>query len=148
MSYRLDYKEMLPDVIERMKKEHDEFRRKIDRIQNLVDEQNLTVAFSLLSVLKTEILRHAIEEEAIVARSIMKYSKEESAESVRILQGHRKLTHFFNYVLPKLPIMGQENAQRQINDFLSFLRKHHSEEESTVFRLALNGITRCHAVSR
>jgi iron-sulfur cluster repair protein YtfE (RIC family) len=141
MSYRLDYNELLPNVIARMKREHNEFHEKIERIQDLVNTQNLTVALSLLSVLKTEILRHAVEEEAIVARSIMKHRKDESQQSIQVLQGHREVTRFFNEVLPKLPSSSRENEVKQINDFISFLMKHHSEEEAIVFPLALKGVT-------
>lgn len=137
MRYTFDYNELLPDVIDRMKREHSEFRGKLDRIQDLVNEQNITLAISLLSTLKMEILRHAVEEEAIVARAIMKYSKNEAAESVRVLQGHRKLAHFFNEILPKLPMSTKENATRRVREFISFLLIHQAEEESIVFQLAL-----------
>ena len=137
MRYTLDYNELLPDVIERMKRDHSEFQIKLERIRELVNEKSFTMAISLLSTLKTEILRHAVEEEAVVARVIMKNFKDESGESVRILQGHREITHFFNEILPKLPMDTGENATKKVLEIISFLLKHQSDEESIVFQLAL-----------
>ena len=137
MRYTLDYNELLPDVIERMKRDHSEFQIKLVRIRELVNEKSITIAISLLSTLKTEILRHAVEEEAVVARVIMKNFKDESGESVRILQGHREITHFFNDILPKLPMDTRENATKKVLEIISFLLKHQSDEESIVFQLAL-----------
>ena len=137
MRYTLDYNELLPDVIERMKRDHSEFQIKLERIRELVNEKSITIAISLLSTLKTEILRHAVEEEAVVARVIMKNFKDESGESVRILQGHREITHFFNEILPKLPMDTRENATKKVLEIIAFLLKHQSDEESIVFKLAL-----------
>ncbi|MGI0078231.1 MAG: hemerythrin domain-containing protein [Nitrososphaerales archaeon] len=137
MSYRFDYREPLSSVIERMGKEHFDFKSKLARIQRTADSGNVPVALSLLTVLKTEVLRHAVEEEAILARVIMKNAKKESGESVSVLQAHRTITHFFNDVLPTLQNMEEMEARRKIVEFASFLMKHHDDEERIVFPLAV-----------
>jgi hypothetical protein len=137
LNYKLDYNELLSDVVERMKEEHLETRRKLDRIQYLTNEHNLPVAYGLLALLKQEVLRHAVEEEAIVARVIMKYFKDESAQSIEILRGHREISHFFNEVLPSLPQMDRKDSEKKISEFVFFLAKHQGQEEEIVFPLAL-----------
>ena len=137
MSYKLDYAEPVGDVIQRLVGEHAEFRGKLKRIRKEIELGNLPVALDLLSILKAEVLRHAVEEEAIVAREIMrKKSAKESEESVRVLQEHRNIVHFFNNMLPKLQSGGPESAMLQLKEFLSFLEKHHEKEQMVVFPLA------------
>ena len=119
-----------------MTKEHAEFKSKLERIQRAVNAGNLPVALSLLLILKAEVLRHAVEEEAILARSIMRNAKKKSTESVKVLQGHRTIAHFFNDVLPTIQKMSQSEARKQIDEFVSFLVNHHQAEEDIVFPLA------------
>ncbi|HZW56592.1 MAG TPA: hemerythrin domain-containing protein [Nitrososphaerales archaeon] len=141
MSYRLDYKEPIEYVIQTLVEEHVEFRTKFERIRRAVDAGNMPVALSLLSVLKTEILRHAVEEEAILARAIMKNARKKSSESVRILQEHRRIAHFFNDVLPELQRKNERSGstRNEIREFLFFLENHHIEEQEVVFPLASGG---------
>lgn len=135
MSYRLDYLEPIPKVVERLEGEHLEFGHKLERIKTT---KNTKVAISLLALLKPEILRHAIEEEARLVRTIMKESKSESTESITVMQEHRRITEFLNDVMPHLQEIPEKKARKEIDEFVSEVQKHHAEEEKIVFPLALS----------
>ena len=66
MSFRVDYNEPISDVVTRLIEEHKEIDRKLERISEITSNKdgNLKVAISLLDAVSTEILRHAVEEEA------------------------------------------------------------------------------------
>lgn len=142
MSYRLDYDESVSSIVNRLKQEHKEIDRKLERISKIARTKNgnLKVAVSLMNAVKTEILRHAVEEEARLARVIMESSetRKKSDEPVRILQEHRRIKEFFE---DELPYLLDENSERRgrkkIGDFTELLIRHHMEEEKEVFPLAL-----------
>src|SRR5208283_2578189 len=106
MSYRLDYHESIPNVVSRLRQEHKEIGRKLQRISKICDKKDadLRVAVSLLKAVSTEVLRHAVEEEARLASAIMNSSKEgkasDVARSLKILQEHRRIKEFFDDELP------------------------------------------------
>ena len=142
MSYRMDYEEPISDVVTRLVQEHEEIDRKLKRISEISSnrDRNLRVAISLLNSVSTEILRHAIEEEARLARVIMESdeTRKSSDESVKILQEHRRIREFFD---DELPYVMDENSEKQtrkmITEFVEFLIKHHKEEEEELFPLSL-----------
>ena len=142
MSYRLDYDESVCSVVKRLKQEHEEIDRKLEGISKIARTKNgnLKVAVSLLNAIKTEILRHAVEEEGRLARVIMESSeiRKKSDESVRILQEHRRIKEFFE---DELPYLLDENSERQgrkkIGDFTELMIRYCMEEEKEVFSLAL-----------
>lgn len=142
MSYRLDYDEDVLKVIDRLKDEHRDVDRKLSRIAEIsrnYEGGKLEVALSLLRTVSTEILRHAVEEEAIVARIIMKSktTKEDSIESVSILQEHRRIKEFFEDKLPYLTNeLSEHTARREILEFIDEVNTHHKDEENVVFPLA------------
>src|SRR5579875_819200 len=117
MSYRLDYEEPVPVVLERLEEEHREIDNKLSRIAEICESQEgkLSVALSLLNTIKTEILRHAVEEEARVARAILqsKETKQESYESISILQEHRRIKEFLEEKLPYLSYEASEKAAKR-----------------------------------
>jgi hypothetical protein len=142
MSYKLDYEEPMFRVVRRLRQEHGEIDRKLRRISKISksEDGNLKVAVSLLNSIKTEILRHAIEEEARIARVIMdsNEAKNNSYESTKILQEHRRIKEFFE---DKLPYLLEENsesrARREISEFVNLVIEHHREEEKETFPLSL-----------
>jgi len=97
----------------------------------------MKVAITELNVIKPLILRHAVEEEARLMRPIMWEHKDESEESIIILRYHRPLVDFFDHRLPNLDKLPEQVARREVGIFVKELRKHHLEEEKTVFPLAL-----------
>jgi len=137
MTMSLDYNEPLPKVLERLKDEHRELVPKLRRIEQLADSGDLKVVVTELKVIKPLVLRHAVEEEARLMRPIMWEYKEKSQESIIILRYHRELEDFFEHRLPKLTSLPEKVARREVGIFVKELRKHHQEEEKTLFPLAL-----------
>jgi iron-sulfur cluster repair protein YtfE (RIC family) len=142
MSYKLDYDEEMPEVIARLLEEHREIDNKLSRIAGICrnyEDGKLHVAMSLLKSMSEEILRHAVEEEAIVARAIMRAeaTKNSSNESITILQDHRRIKEFLEDKLPYLPHEASERkARKEVLNFVNELTAHHRAEEEIVFPLA------------
>jgi hemerythrin-like domain-containing protein len=144
MSYRLDYEEPISDVVERLKQEHSEIDRKLEKIsevaRNSKNIKKLKVAVSLLNAESTEILRHAVEEEARLARAIMQTrdTRDASDYSIEILQVHRRIKEFLEEQLPYLLDENSErDTRRKISEFVDLVLKHHAEEEKELFPLAV-----------
>jgi hypothetical protein len=137
MTITLDYKEPLPKVLERLKEEHGELGQKLLRIERLAESGDFKVVITELTVIKSLVLRHAIEEEARLMRPIMWELKDKSEESIIILRYHREIVEFLERRLPKLATLPEHLARREVGIFVKELRKHHQEEEKTLFPLAL-----------
>jgi len=137
MTMSLDYSEPLPKVLERLKDEHRELAPKLLRIERLATSGDLKVVTTELNVIKPLLLRHAVEEEARLMRPIMWEYKDKSEDSIIILRFHREMVDFFDHKLPKLNSMPEGVARREVRIFVKELRKHHQEEEKTLFPLAL-----------
>lgn len=137
MSYKLDYKEPVAKVIERLVKEHEELHAKLERILEESETGDLRVAISLLNLIRPEILRHAVEEEARLMRVIMQKSRNEANRSIEIMQQHRRIEEFLQAKLPYLQESPAVSARKEIREFVHELERHHEEEEITTFPLAL-----------
>jgi hypothetical protein len=137
MTMSLDYNEPLPEVLERLKDEHRELVPKLRRIEKLAEYGDMKVVVTELKVIKPLVLRHAVEEEARLMRPIMWEFKDKSEESIIILRYHRELVDFLEHKLPKLTSLPEHVARREVRIFVGELRKHHQEEEKTLFPLAL-----------
>ncbi|HUK80790.1 MAG TPA: hemerythrin domain-containing protein [Nitrososphaerales archaeon] len=137
MTMSLDYNEPLPKVVERLKDEHRELVPKLRRIEKLAKSGDLKVIATELNAVKPLLLRHAVEEEARLMRAIMWEFEEKADESIIILRYHRELVEFFEHRLPKLTTLPDRVARREVGIFVKGLRKHHLEEEKTLFPLAL-----------
>lgn len=137
MTMSLDYNEPLPKVLERLKDEHRELAPKLRRIEQLAESGDLKVVITELKVIKPLILRHAVEEEARLMRPIMWEFKEKAEESIIVLRYHRELVDFFEHRLSNLTSLPEKVARREVGIFVKELRKHHQEEEKTLFPLAL-----------
>ena len=141
LSYRIDHDESIQCLVTRLKEEHREIHRRLNRISEISQTRdgNLRVAISLLEAIRPVILRHAVEEEAQLARAIMGSSKtrKRSEQSVKILQEDRRIKEFYD----ELPYLLEENAQNRVRknilEFVDMVRKHHAEEEKETFPLAL-----------
>ncbi|HXT84951.1 MAG TPA: hemerythrin domain-containing protein, partial [Verrucomicrobiae bacterium] len=90
------------------------------------------------------IIKHAVEEEARLMRVIMHDAKEESADSIKIMQEHNWVIDFLKHKMDSIENRAQQRQQQQqpkvkseINEFIANLRNHFSEEEQIVFPLAL-----------
>ena len=136
MTMSLDYNEPLPKVLERLKEEHRELVPKLRRIEQLAESGDLKVVVTELKVIRPLVLRHAVEEEARLMRPIMWEFKEKSEESIIILRYHREIVDFLERRLPNLAALPEKVARREVGIFVKALRKHHREEEQTLFPLA------------
>lgn len=145
-SIKIDYSEPIPQMIERLKKEHREFETKLNRAQASIstsDEDELPiVAIDSLNQLADPIIRHAVEEEARIMRVIIQRVRNESAESITIMQEHNSVLEFFNDKLDKIvkekgEPTNNRKARDQIQEFIQNLKVHFVEEEKIVFPLAL-----------
>lgn len=137
MTMSLDYNDPLPKVVERLRSEHRELVPKLERIERLARSGDIRVVVTELKVIKPLVLRHAVEEEARLMRPIMWEVKEKSEDSIIILRYHRELVDFLELKLPRLTSLPESVARREVGIFVKELRKHHQEEEKTLFPLAL-----------
>jgi hypothetical protein len=137
MTYTLDYNEPLPKVLARLKAEHKKLEPTLQQVERLSKSGDLGAAISQLNAIKLTLLRHAVEEEARLMRVIMWEFKDDSSDSIIILRYHRKIVEFFERTLPSLATLPEKVGRREVGIFVEELRKHHQEEEKTLFPLAL-----------
>ena len=144
VSRRINFDESIPRMIERLKSEHIVFESKLVQIENGIKMNNINLAAQIVQDIREKIIQHAVEEEARLMRVIMKNAKDESSESIKIMQEHNWLMNFLNnrLVLIKNAASSSdpteyENAKLDLNEFVDNLRKHFKEEEQIVFPLTL-----------
>lgn len=137
MSFALDYNEPIPKVVERLNSEHKEIEQKLSKIEEASKSGDVKVAIGLLNDISTQILRHAVEEEARLMRVIMWETKQQSEPSISTIRQHVDIANFLKHRLPNLTTLPDSVARREIRIFVDDLRKHHAEEERIVFPLAL-----------
>lgn len=135
MNYRINFDEPIPDLIERLKREHRQLESKLAALESAdtVNEQSIRI----LEELSEPIVRHAVEEEARVLRVIMHNAKEQSRESIKIAQEHNSIMDFIKKTIPKLSSMPRQQAKQEVTQFILDLRNHFLEEEEIMFPLAL-----------
>jgi hypothetical protein len=143
-------------MIGRLKKEHRDFELNLENIQKCIDKSEINDAVEITKNMRELIIKHAVEEEARLMRVIMQKAKDESPESIRIMQEHNWVMDFFNNNLgaienrinSKIDSQKQEDgdyyyvdkleqSRKELNEFITNLRNHFSEEEQIVFPLAL-----------
>ena len=139
MDYKIDLKEPIPEMIERLKREHISLSKKLNEIE-ATGRMDPRMALEMLETESPKILKHAVEEEARIMRVIMEKAKLDSAESVRIMQEHRWVSEFLERGLPKLKVASQEQSRSEMDKFIRDIREHFAEEEETVFPLALKAL--------
>jgi len=135
LSYRINFEEPIPDLLERLKREHRQFESKLAELE-AADTFN-TKSMKILEEMSDPIVRHAVEEEARVMRVIMHNAKEQSGESVKIAQEHNRIADFIKKTIPTLSSIPPEHAKREVAKFVQNLRSHFDEEEQVMFPLAL-----------
>ena len=147
---RINFNEPIPDMIERLKKEHRSFESKLNEADNSINRDNsIEVGIRIIRDMDNSVIRHAVEEEARLMRVIMQNAKNDSAESIKIMQEHNYVLNFFKEKLVSIedakpsyvePSQGGEEytqAKSALNEFIINLRSHFKEEEQVVFPLAL-----------
>jgi hypothetical protein len=142
-------------MIIRLKKEHRDFELNLENIQKCIDKSEIKDAVEIIRNMRDLIIKHAVEEEARLMRVIMQKAKDDSPESIRIMQEHNWVMDFFknklgaieNRINTKIDSQKQEDydhyvdkieqSKKELNEFIANLRNHFSEEEQTVFPLVL-----------
>ena len=147
MDYKINFNESIPEMINRLKREHVEFESTLKKITKYNDENQIKKAIETIHDMSELIIKHAVEEEARLLRVIMHNAKEESTKSIKIIQEHNGVVNFLKNKIPNIKNnISQLNkqdeqypqvVQNEINEFVTNLRNHFSEEEQTVFPLAL-----------
>ena len=102
MDYRIHFDEPTPEMIERLKREHADFRSSMDNIEKHIGENDTKRATETTRNMSERIIKHAVEEEARIMRVIMQNAKEESADSIKIMQEHNWLVDFLKHKLQKI----------------------------------------------
>jgi hypothetical protein len=149
MDYRINFDEPISQMIQRLKQEHVDFESTFKKAEKCINENANKEAIKIIHDLSESIIKHAVEEEARLMRVIMQYAKEESADSIKIMQEHNWVVDFLKHKLQNIEgEINQQHSQQQqlqleekvkgeINEFIANLRNHFSEEEQIVFPLAL-----------
>ena len=144
VSRRINFDEPIPDFIERLRSEHVIFESKLIEIDNNIKRNDIKQAAQLIQELSDKIIQHAVEEEARLMRVIMHNAKDESSESIKIMQEHNWIMNFLKNRLTAIKKVSasshpieSENAKGDLNEFVNNLRKHFEEEEQIVFPLTL-----------
>ena len=156
VSNRINFNEPIPEMIERLKREHRKFESRLDKVDNTINRDNdIKDGVRIIRDMSESVIHHAVEEEARLMRVIMQNAKDESSKSIRIMQEHNwvldffknKLTSFENRKTPSYSESqaegeGEEKeynnqAKNELNKFIANLKSHFLEEEQIVFPLAL-----------
>jgi hemerythrin-like domain-containing protein len=145
-SSRINFDEPIPEMIKILEMEHKDFESKLADVELSVNNNNdITHAVEIIMSISDKIIRHAVEEEARLMRVIMHKAKEESTESVKIMQEHNWVMNFLKKrltVLEKVSASSNpeeyKQAKNDLNEFVTNLRTHFKEEEQIVFPLTLS----------
>ena len=146
---RINFREPINNMIERLKSEHRNFEIKLQEVDDTINSnKDIKFAAILIRNMSEPIIHHAVEEEARLMRVIMHKAKDESSESIKIIQEHNWIVNFFKVNLVEIekrnkldvePSSSQNYNEdiKSINEFISILRRHFLEEEKIVFPLVL-----------
>ena len=144
VSRRINFDEPIPRMIKRLKSEHVFFESKLVQIDNNIRRNNIKQAAQTVQDISDKIIQHAVEEEARLMRVIMNNAKDESSESIKIMQEHNWVMNFLSNRLMLIKNAAtsprpaeHKKAIRDLNEFVCNLRKHFKEEEEIVFPLTL-----------
>ena len=142
---RIDFDEPIPTMIERLKSEHIFFEGKLVQIENSIGRNDIKQAAQTVQDMADKIIQHAVEEESRLMRVIMKNAKDESSDSITIMQEHNWIMNFLNNRVTLIKNASKssdaaekEKAKGDLNEFVHNLRKHFKEEEQIIFPLTLS----------
>jgi hypothetical protein len=96
VSNRINFNEPIPEMIERLKREHRKFESRLDKVDNTINRDNYIIdGIRIIRDMSESVIHHAVEEEARLMRVIMQNAKDESSKSIRIMQEHNWVLDFF-----------------------------------------------------
>jgi hemerythrin-like domain-containing protein len=145
----INFDEPINNMIERLKSEHRNFEIKLQGVEASINSnKDIKFAAKIMRNMSESIIHHAVEEEARLMRVIMHKAKDESSESIKIMQEHNWVIKFFKNNLTKIENRKKLDVEpssslnynediKSINEFISNLRRHFLEEEKIVFPLVL-----------
>jgi hemerythrin-like domain-containing protein len=141
---RIDFDEPISQMIERLKSEHIMFESKLVEVEDNIQRNDIKQATQIVEDISDKIIRHAVEEEARLMRVIMHNAKDESSESIKIMQEHAWVINFLKNkvksVKNKFPSSNEaefKQIKADLSEFVNKLREHFKEEERSVFPLTL-----------
>lgn len=95
----------MKETLGRLKSEHRRFESKIAEVQCNINNNNILDATEIIYMAMADrVIHHAVEEEAKLMRVIMQKAKDESPESIRIMQEHTWVMNFLKTNLEQLKI--------------------------------------------
>src|SRR6188472_1892950 len=109
MDYKINFDESIPDMIERLKKKHVQFKITLNKITKYNEENNINKAIESIHDMSQPIIKHAVEEEARLMRVIMHNAREESTDSIKIMQEHNWVVDFLKQKISTI----KENMDKQ-----------------------------------
>ena len=99
-SSNINFNEPIPEMIERLKREHRNFESKLADADNIINRNNdIASGTRIISNMSKSIIHHAVEEEARLMRIIMHNARDESSGSIKIMQEHNWVLNFFKNTL-------------------------------------------------
>ncbi|HEY9387910.1 MAG TPA: hemerythrin domain-containing protein [Nitrososphaeraceae archaeon] len=148
---KINFNEPIPQMIERLTREHRSFESKLEEVEHSVNINNDSgYAAQIIRNMSESVIHHAVEEEARLMRVIMQKAKQESAESIKIMQEHNWVMNFLKNRLTGIEKTvkfdsetqpqqqhDEEQTKKELIEFVTNLREHFLEEEQIVFPLVL-----------
>ena len=102
---RTNFDEPIADMIERLKSEHRNFETKLQEIEIAINNSNkdkdIVNATKIIRNMSDSIIHHAVEETRLL-RVIMYKTKDETSESIKIMQEHNWIVNFFKVNLVEI----------------------------------------------
>jgi hypothetical protein len=102
MTYRINFNEPIPQMIDRLKQEHGNFDLTFQMIEKFVNENDIKNAIDTIHNISDLIIKHAVEEEARIMRIILQKAKEEFMDSIKIIQEHNWVADFLKHKLQNI----------------------------------------------
>jgi len=122
---RINFDEPIPEMIKRLEIEHKEFESKLAEVKISVENNNIDRSAETIRSISDKIIHHAVEEEA----RLMHKAKEDSAESIKIMQEHNWVMSFLKNRLTMLGNVSvssdpdeYERAKNDLNEFVVSLQ--------------------------
>ncbi len=144
---RINFDEPITNMIERLKSQHLNFETQLQEVESAINnDKDIAYAAKIIRSMSESIIYHAVEEEARLLRVIMHKAKDESSESIKIMQEHNYVINFLktnlNTIENKKTLDVDSSSKykedtKSVNEFISNLRNHFLEEEQIVFPLVL-----------
>ncbi|HEU4481622.1 MAG TPA: hypothetical protein VFZ46_02260 [Nitrososphaeraceae archaeon] len=92
---RINFDEPITNMIERLKSEHLNFETQLQEVESAINnDKDIAYAAKIIRSMSESIIYHAVEEEARLLRVIMHKAKDESSESIKIMQEHNYVINF------------------------------------------------------